>query len=282
MRKERTVKVRIGGKLYIIVSDDDYLLYTIVSDDDNLKHIEGDFEPLIVSLFQCLVNDGDIVLDVGANIGCTAILFGDLAQEVHAFEPSPTTFEFLQKNIQRSGHKNIVAHKFGLGAEPGEFTLTFSPANRSGGFVADQTKPSAGHVYETIAIRQMDEVVNALNLPNVDFIKIDVEGFEGSVLRGGQQTLSAYRPVAVMELNHWCLNALQRTSVPDFLDHLRSIFPILHAVDGNNYLDLYDEGESYKVMYHHILHARFPNIVAAFEKSQLDNFYRDYEHQFVP
>ena len=120
MRKERAAKVRIGGKLYTIFSDDDYL-----------KHIGGDFEPFMVSLFQCLVDDGDIVLDVGANIGCTAILFGDLAQEVRA-----------------------------------------------------------------------------LNLPEVDFIKIDVEGFEGSVLRGGQQTLFAYRPVAVMELNHWCLNAL--------------------------------------------------------------------------
>lgn len=271
MGAEIAVKVDIGGKRYTIVSDDDYL-----------QHISGGFEPEMVWLFRSLVKNKDIVLDVGANIGCTAILFGDLAQAVHAFEPSPTTFKFLQKNIQRSRFKNVELHNIGLGAEAGEFTLTFSPANRSGGFVSDQTKTGSGYVTETISIRQMDDVVGSLNLPGLDFIKIDVEGFEGSVIRGAQQMLSTYRPVVVMELNHWCLNAFQRTSIPDFFDLLRSVFPILHAVDGDNYLDLHDEGDSYVVMYHHILHQRFPNIVAAFEKGQLDKFYRAYRHRFVP
>ena len=164
----------------------------------------------------------------------------------------------------------------------GESTLTFSPANRSGGFVSNQTKTGAGYNTETIVIRQMDEVVGSLTQPDVDFIKIDVEGFEGSVIRGAQQTLSTYRPVVVLELNHWCLNAFQRTSVPDFFDLLRSVFPILYAVDGDNYLDLLDEGDSYIVMYHHILHQRFPNIVGAFEANQLNRFWRAYQHRFVP
>jgi len=73
----------------------------------------------------------------------------------------------------------------------------------------------------------------------------------------------------VLELNHWCLNAFQRTSIPDFLDLLRSMFPILLAVDGSNYMDLHDTSESYIVMYNHILHMRFPNILAAFEEGQL-------------
>lgn len=97
---------------------------------------------------------------------------------------------------------------------------------------------------------------------------------------GAQKTLSSNRPVVVLELNHWCLNAFQRTSIPDFFDLLRSIFPILFAVDGSSYMNLHDESDSYIVMYHHILHMRFPNIVAGFDESRLDQFRSTYEHSF--
>ena len=167
-----------------------------------------------------------------------------MSKRVYAFEPSKTTFEFLEKNISRSGLRNVVPMNFGLGGDPGKFTLTFAPSNRSGGFVSNHTKASSGHTTETVVIRKMDEVLES-NQSRVSFIKIDVEGFEGHVLRGATQTLASHRPIVVLELNHWCLNAFQRTSIPDFFDFLRSIFPILLAVDntGNSYLDLHSENE---------------------------------------
>jgi hypothetical protein len=127
----------------------------------------------------------------------------------------------------------------------------------------------------------LDEVVKSLALSKVDFIKIDVEGFEGHVLRGATETLCSYRPIVVLELNHWCLNAFQRTSIPDYFDLLRSIFPILLAVDGSSYLNLLDESESYIVMYNHILHMRFPNILAAFDENRLTKFRSLYNHQNI-
>jgi hypothetical protein len=59
------------------------------------------------------------------------------------------------------------------------------------------------------------------------------------------------------------------------------MFPILLAVDGLNYLNLHDESDSYTVMYHHIVHMRFPNIVAAFDEHRLDKFKSLYQHQFT-
>ena len=130
-------------------------------------------------------------------------------------------------------------------------------------------------------IQQLDEVIKSSGIQSIDFIKIDVEGFEGHVLRGAQDTLLSHKPIVVLELNHWCLNAFQRTSVPDFFDSLRAMFPILLAVDGSSYLNLHDENESYIVMYHHIIHMKFPNIVAAFSEPQLRMFKDQYRHQFV-
>lgn len=266
----REVRVDIGGTTYTMTSDDDYL-----------EHMTNGFEPDLVKLFRAAASDSEVILDIGANIGCTALLFGELSKNVYAFEPSKTTFAFLEANIARSGLKNVFPQNMGLGVEPGEYTLTFAPSNRSGGFVSNQTQASAGHTVEKIVIRQMDEVLKCLNVSRVDFVKIDVEGFEGHVLCGAKQTLATYRPVVLLELNHWCLNAFQRTSIPEFFDLLRSIFPILLAVDGLSYLNLYDESESYIVMYHHILHMRFPNILAAFDESRLARFRSLCRHQFI-
>ena len=270
MSNIKVVMVDIGGKNYTITSDDYYL-----------EGIKNGFEPDMVALFKTVASNSEVILDVGANIGCTAILFGNLSNSVYAFEPSPTTFKFLEKNILMSGLQNVFPQNMGLGIEPGEFTLTFHPSNRSGGFVSNLTQAGTGHTIEKIVIRQMDEVLKTLNPSRVDFIKIDVEGFEGHVLRGATQTLSSYKPNVVMELNHWCLNAFQRTSIPDFFDLLRSLFPILLAVDGSNYLNLHNESDSYIVMYHHILHMRFPNILAAFDENRLDRFRSLYKHDFI-
>jgi protein-L-isoaspartate O-methyltransferase len=112
----KEVKVDIGGKDYIIVSDDNYL-----------EHFEKHgFEPNMVKLFRAVASESEVILDIGANIGCTALLFGELSKNVYAFEPSPTTFAFLKKNISRSGLRNIFPQNMGLGTEPGEYTLTFA------------------------------------------------------------------------------------------------------------------------------------------------------------
>ncbi len=68
MRSVIEVKVDIGGKTYIITSDDDYL-----------KYMRKKFDPEMVKLFKALANDREVILDIGANIGCTAILFAELA-----------------------------------------------------------------------------------------------------------------------------------------------------------------------------------------------------------
>ncbi|MET4162482.1 FkbM family methyltransferase [Marinobacterium sp. MBR-111] len=270
MTNSRELNINIGGRDYVIASDDNYL-----------EHIKTGFEPEMVKLFKTLAANSESLLDIGANIGCTALLFSELAKAVYAFEPSPTTFEYLKKNVSKSEAKNIFLQNIGLGDEPGTSTLTFSPSNRSGGFVSNQTQAPMDHTVEKIVIRQLDEVINSLDVQNISFIKIDVEGFEGHVLRGATKTLLSNKPVVVLELNHWCLNAFQRTSVPDFLDLLRSIFPILLAVDGSNYLDLHNEDDSYVVMYHHIIRMRFQNIVACFDEDQIKQFKTSYQHGFT-
>jgi len=255
--------VEIAGTPYLLRSDDIYL--------DSVGAV---FEPDMVALFRCFAKG--TVLDVGANIGCTALAFSSMAATVHAFEPSPTTFDLLCSNTAVA--LNVTPHNYGLGAKNGSFELTFAPNNRSGGYVSDQLKASDGHTVERIVVKKLDDMVRPLNLGAVDFIKIDVEGFEGSVIKGAAKTIRKFKPVVALELNHWCLNAFQRTSVPDFLDALRSVFPILYAVDGHTYQNLHDSDESYTVMHRHIVMMRYPTIVGAFHRNQMEAFEREFSH----
>jgi FkbM family methyltransferase len=264
----QNTRIDIGGRTYVMSSDDAYL--------DGFS--EG-FEPDMVRLFRAVVPGGAVAFDIGANVGCTTLLFATIAQHVYAFEPSPSTFSFLQRNIARSALANISPFNLGMGAETADLTLTFARSNRSGGFVSNRMTASAGHVVEKITISTLDMFMASENIRRLDFIKIDVEGFEGYVLKGAQAALAAHRPIVVLELNHWCLNAFQRTSVPDFFDQLRAIFPLLYAVDGATYLDLLRSDESYHVMYHHILRGRYPNILGGFEENQVARFHASFAHR---
>jgi len=281
--EERVVNTNIGGKTYEIASDDDYL-----------EHIKGEFEPEMVVLFKSLIRPTDTVFDIGANIGCTSILFGEIAGKVYSFEPSPSTYTYLEKNVGRARLQNVTPVNIGLGNESGAFELTFAKSNRSGGFVSNLISASDGHQVEQIVIKKGDEFTRDRDIPRVGFIKIDVEGFEQSVIEGLSATIARDHPIVALELNHWCLNVFQRTSVPDFFDYLRGVFPYLYAVDMKYARDrrdrifrrvfrhsydrkdaknLHDRNEAYHVMHRHILQGfGYPTLVGAFERAQLEPF----------
>ena len=259
--EETLALVKIDNKTFEMAGDD-YLKF----------HIRNEFEPNMVYLSKSLINKTDNVLDIGANIGCTSILFGGLANKVVCFEPNPSTFGFLKRNILNSKLKNIEVQNIGLGASAGEFEMAFGGNNRSGAFINDYQLAPSNHEKAKVRIERLDDVVGKLQLSKIDFMKIDVEGFEKQVLEGAGETIEKNKPVVVLEMNHWCLNAIQRICIPDFLDYLRSKFPILLAVEGQTYANLYDKDDSFSVMGQHILHFKYIDIVAAFEESKLSGF----------
>lgn len=258
MADDSLFEISIGDRTYSMESDDEYL-----------RDMRGVFEPQTVELFRALVAPDAIALDVGANVGCTALLLSQLAAETVAFEPSPSTFRRLERNVATASNVSVV--NAGLGREDAELSIVFAPSNRSGGFIsADRPE---GHVVESVRIKQGDDhVATSLSGRRVDFIKIDVEGFELEVLAGLSQTIKRDQPIVTLELNHWCLNAFQRTSVPDFLDELLDTFPILFAVQGGEAVALHEPANRFRVMYSHILHFEYSTLVGAFSEEQLAVF----------
>ncbi|MBB3179824.1 FkbM family methyltransferase [Variovorax sp. Sphag1AA] len=265
--KETTRPLRVGRQTFEVTTDDAYL-----------DEMNGVFEPHTVALFKAIVKPGDVALDVGANIGCTSLLVGQTASKVFAFEPGSRTYALLARNIAQSGLQNVQAENVGLGSKAAEFDLVFNPENRSGGFVSTSNADAGqvGHQKERIRILRGDDYVREHGIERVDFIKIDVEGFEQDVVIGLAETIANHRPVVTLELNHWCLNAFQRSSVPQYLDFLRSVFPVLYAFHVDEAKNLHDEAEGFEVLRDHVLGFKYMVIVGAFDESQIEDFLQLY------
>jgi FkbM family methyltransferase len=132
------------------------------------------------------------VLDVGANIGNHSVYFSKMFKRVLAFEPNPSVFALLAFNASYAD--NIEAHNYGLGAAKGTLELFEDPLNISASSTVHKNEALPP---VEIDIRQLDE----LNLPfdDLGLMKIDVEGMEASVLKGGQKTIGRWKPIVLFE-----------------------------------------------------------------------------------
>ena len=133
------------------------------------------------------------VVDVGAHIGTVSIPLAKLGKNVVAFEPSPESFKYLIRNAELNG-VTIDARNKGLADTPGR---AHSVARQSGNAGAHTLE--AG---DEIKVSTLDAEIQ-----DADFIKIDVEGMELAVLKGGQALLERSRPAVYFEVNLTALRA---------------------------------------------------------------------------
>lgn len=95
-------------------------------------------------------------------------------------------------------------------------------------------------------------------------------------MKGLSGTIQNNKPVVMFEVNHWCLNALREICLPDFIDQVRTIFPVLFAVHKSHYLNLHDENDRYIFMHENIVSNRFFNAVGGFDLAQFDRLMKSF------
>jgi FkbM family methyltransferase len=132
-------------------------------------------------------------IDCGAHLGTHAVWFAMLcrATRVHAFEPVARFAEVLERNVAANGlDGRLVVHRVGLSDRPGDARNRLSPEHQWG-FDADPQPAD-----EQFRVARLDDVVGR---SRVAVIKLDVEGMEAAVLRGGARLLKRWRPVLYAE-----------------------------------------------------------------------------------
>ena len=139
--------------------------------------------------------DCKIIYDIGANIGNHSVFFAANTQKnahVYSFEPVPDNFSLLQKNISDNAlQEKVSLYQFALGEESGFANMQFESEGNMG----------TTSISDTGDIDVEVKILDSLNLPKPDFVKIDVEGSELSVLRGMQQLLKESEPILWIEVD---------------------------------------------------------------------------------
>lgn len=146
-----------------------------------------------------MIEEGQTVIDVGAEIGYYTVLFAELVGKkghVYAFEPERRNFELLKKNVKLNEFKNVTAFPKAVADAVGARELFLNPENRgNSSFFAS---PSIKEHVEVPTIR-LDDLCNKLETP-IDFVKIDVEGAELLVLRGMRSILNQKKAKILIEV----------------------------------------------------------------------------------
>ncbi|OGZ01648.1 MAG: hypothetical protein A2946_02135 [Candidatus Liptonbacteria bacterium RIFCSPLOWO2_01_FULL_53_13] len=140
------------------------------------------------------------VVDAGANIGAFSVLSGHLCPEgaIYAFEPVPSTCSVLRKNC--SPYRNIHVYEQALGETEKESSILMNLETLAASALQDSGMPF--DTYPTAPPQKVSvTTVDALELPRLDFMKLDVEGYCGRVIAGAKESIRKYRPVIVMEID---------------------------------------------------------------------------------
>ncbi len=146
-----------------------------------------------------ILKSGDVVVDVGANIGTHTVFFSRKVSPggvVYAFEPQRLTFEFLCANLALNSLLNVVPMQNGAGDLPGEIIVPILNPSVAQNFAALKIE---GHdAGDVVKVQPLD----SLELKRCNLIKIDVEGMELKVLRGAEKTIKDCRPLLFVENNN--------------------------------------------------------------------------------
>jgi FkbM family methyltransferase len=174
------------------------ITYEPSTDIGRALFFSGQFEKSELQLCEKYIPPDSTVLDIGANIGLHSVFFSHVASvgRVLSFEPDLETFDMLRDNV--SGLGNVTPLNLAMSDEGGvrEF---FHGRDGAYSSLAD-TKRTPIEKRTSVPCMRVDDFVAALRLDRVDFVKIDVEGFEHHVLRGMSRTISSFRPVIFCEI----------------------------------------------------------------------------------
>lgn len=188
-----------------------------------------------------LINKGDVVIDIGANLGYYSFLFAKWVGEkghVYAVEPIEIYNRVFMKKGRR--YKNITLMPYALGSENKEIELVSNPEE---GFL----QTGLPHVYDTKTDGRIEEQQYRFkaqmrkaselfaNLEKINYIKCDIEGYEGIVLTDMRELIAKHRPIVQVEL--WEEN---RVTLQTMFSEL-GYFP--HAISDKELLPLEECGE---------------------------------------
>jgi FkbM family methyltransferase len=194
-------QVIIQGSAFVLDLRNSTQRYTYYADD---------FEPDVRKTISSLVQPNDVIVDVGANFGFHTLIAANAvgtSGRVYAFEPLPQAFKQLNDNLALNAIRHVITENVALGdheAVENIYTFSDEPDTHA------SMHSSVGVVNEAFKcqVTTLDKyAAENLGEHRISLIKLDVEGYELSVLKGAKNILDNMRPNIIVEFNPKTLQA---------------------------------------------------------------------------
>jgi len=164
---------------------------------DASLYYSGTFEEEAEAVITDMLRPGMVAIDIGANFGYHTFRMSEGVGpegQVLAIEPTTWAYEKLLRNADLNDMTNISYAKVGLSdVDAGDTEIDFVSSYRLDG--------ESTATVETVRLITLDTLLDELGVTRLDFIKLDVDGFEGKVLRGSARTLEKYLPALFFEIS---------------------------------------------------------------------------------
>jgi FkbM family methyltransferase len=180
-----------------------HLVDMMTRNPKGVRYIDGkptyQYKKLEFAVGQC--RQRRVALDIGGHVGLWSMWLVRMFEHVHAFEPVPFHRGLFERNVDMA---RCTLHACALGEHTGVIDIEVPDETTGNAHVAiGKRHPGTRHVANPDKQRVWRDVplvtLDSFALERVDFIKIDVEGFERAVVQGGEQTIRSHRPVIVVE-----------------------------------------------------------------------------------
>lgn len=227
-------------------------------------------DPVVEGILPFLT-PSSVCLDIGANIGVYSVGIAPALPSGHvvAVEPAPETYRYLCENLARAGVSH-TALQSACGAASGTTSLSFTAYFAAGSHLAAPTDdPSdTGATIIEVPLATVDQIVSTSELKRVDVIKVDVEGYELSVLAGAARTLRQFEPIVQLEFNHFAFTQHVRQLPQDVLEAVRSIFPFIyvHSRSDGRLARLATSADEYRLLWANGVTGPVDNLLCAFHE----------------
>ena len=180
-------------------------------------------EPLTTNLLSKELKKDMVCLDVGGNIGYYTLLESNIIGDngkVIAIEPSPPNFQHLMKNLEIQDTKNVEAYNFAAGDVDGTVNfLVYQESNGSFTIPDGETTNLPGELIKVEA-KRLDTFLDELNIDHVDFVRMDVEGYEFHIIQGMKDTIQKSKPMFQIEVH---ASLLGKEGTQNFLKHFQNL-----------------------------------------------------------
>jgi len=205
-----------------IVNVNGYKLH-VIPDDPGISselRIFNVHEPITTEKTLEVLKEGMVCLDIGSNIGYYTLLESKAvgnSGKVIAVEPSPRNFDFLKNNLKLEKVTNVEAYNLAIGDKDGEVKFAISDRSNLGYVISDDQdliertsekvskKPKMTRTLMVIKVpmKKIDSFLEEKKLERLDFVRMDIEGFEIKLFEGFWNTITKFKPIIQMEFHNY-------------------------------------------------------------------------------